>query len=96
MCKTNIFLPPHRSHVTTYSLLTTHMIARVLYVIIKFMIRSFCDHVYKFHGLPKEILNDKDPRFTRNALHDRCGTRLAMSNAFHPQIDGQTTGKPCH
>ena len=55
--------------------------------------RIFCDHVYKIHGLSKVILSDRDAIFTSrfwDALHGLLGTKLAMSTAFHPQIDGQT------
>jgi hypothetical protein len=42
-------------------------------------------------GIPKIIINDRDPKFTsefwRN-LHDMLGTKLAFSTAYHPQTDG--------
>jgi hypothetical protein len=51
------------------------------------------DTVVRHQGLPRVIISDRDPRFTGafwRALWSRCGTKLAMSTAYHPQSDGQT------
>lgn len=53
----------------------------------------FFNAVYRHHGLPSVIVSDRDSRFTSKFwqhLFKLCGTRLAMSTAFHPQTDGQT------
>jgi hypothetical protein len=53
----------------------------------------FFREVVRHHGLPVVIVSDRDPRFTARfwrALWARCGTKLAMSTAYHPQTDGQT------
>ncbi|KAJ9524896.1 hypothetical protein QJQ45_002965 [Haematococcus lacustris] len=53
----------------------------------------FCDSVFKYHGLPKVIISDRDPRFTSNfwqQLFAKTGTHLSISTANHPQTDGQT------
>ena len=45
------------------------------------------------HGVPKNIISDRDPRFTGNvwkALWSLMHTKLSMSTAYHPQSDGQT------
>lgn len=50
-------------------------------------------HVFARHGVPREIVSDRDPRFTSTAWRDATkalGIDLAMSTAFHPQTDGQT------
>ena len=47
----------------------------------------------KHHGLPDNLVSDRDPRFTSlfwNALFSKLGTKLTMSSARHPQTDGQT------
>ena len=53
----------------------------------------FMDNIFKLHGLPVEIISDRDARFTAGfwkELTSLLGTRQCMSSAFHPQTDGQT------
>ena len=48
------------------------------------------EHVYKHHGLPQNIISDRDVLFTSlfwGHLHKLIGTRLRMSSAYHPQTD---------
>jgi hypothetical protein len=55
--------------------------------------RLFFTHVFKHHGLPKDIVSDRDPKFTSKiwrALWKRMGSKLKMSISFCPQTDGQT------
>ncbi len=55
--------------------------------------RLFFIHVFKHHGLPKDIVSDRDPKFTNKcwwALWERMGSELKMSTSFRPQTDGQT------
>ena len=49
--------------------------------------------VFRHHGLPSDLVSDRDPKFTSEfwkALHKRLGTKLNMSTASHAQTDGQT------
>jgi hypothetical protein len=49
--------------------------------------------VVRHHGIPNQIVSDRDPRFISNfwrSLWKLTGTTLAMSTAYHPQTDGQT------
>jgi hypothetical protein len=51
------------------------------------------EEVYKYHGLPKNIISDRDVLFTSTIwkhLHKLIGTSLKMSSAYHPQTDGAT------
>ena len=51
----------------------------------------FVQHVFRAHGLPKNIVSDRDPRFTLHfwkTVFTLLGTTLNMSTAFHPQTDG--------
>ncbi|KAG3120429.1 hypothetical protein PI125_g1086 [Phytophthora idaei] len=55
--------------------------------------RLFVDMVFKHHGMPLDIVSDRDPRFTARLWQEvftLLGTQLSMSTADHPQTDGQT------
>jgi hypothetical protein len=50
-------------------------------------------NVWRLHGLPKEIVSDRDPRFTSECWTEimlMVGNKQSMSSIFHPQTDGQT------
>lgn len=54
---------------------------------------AFIAHILKLHGPPKSIVTDRDPRFLHGfwqELHRLQGTSLAMSTAYHPQMDSQS------
>jgi hypothetical protein len=47
----------------------------------------------RLHGLPREIVSDRDPRLTSAFWSELCRilqVTPAMSTAYHPQTDGQT------
>jgi protoheme ferro-lyase len=49
--------------------------------------RLFFTHVFKHHGLPKDIVSDRDPKFTSKfwqALWKHMGSELKMSTSFQP------------
>ena len=51
------------------------------------------EHVYKLHGLPWNIISDRDVLFTSTfwkQLHRLIGIKLRLSSAYHPQLDGST------
>ncbi|MCO5598177.1 hypothetical protein L7F22_052269 [Adiantum nelumboides] len=53
----------------------------------------FVQHIFRIHGLPRSIISDGDPKFTRHfwtSLFKSLGTNLLFSSAYHPQTDGQT------
>ena len=55
--------------------------------------RLFLARVVGLHGVPKELVADRDPRFTSEVWSEFCdilGIQHAKSTAFHPQSDGQT------
>ena len=57
--------------------------------------RYFIDGVVRLHGLPTEIICDRDPKFRANftqTFFASLGVDLKMSTSFHPQTDGQTEG----
>jgi hypothetical protein len=53
----------------------------------------FFREVFRLHGLPKNIVSDRDSRFIGTfwrELFQLAGTELTPSNNYHPQTDGQT------
>ena len=59
----------------------------------------FLREVFQHHGLPSNIVSDRDPRFTAKfwkALQKALGVQLLMSTAEHPQTDGQAQAHRAH
>ncbi|CCE34914.1 uncharacterized protein CPUR_08853 [Claviceps purpurea 20.1] len=57
------------------------------------LIHIFARHYWKHHGIPLDIISDRDSRFTSHLWKDflkLLGIKSRMSTAFHPQTDGQT------
>ena len=55
--------------------------------------RVFIDTVFRLHGLPRELVSDRDPGFTAafwQSVFRSLETRLTMSTSDHPETDGQT------
>jgi hypothetical protein len=53
----------------------------------------FCKNIYKLHGFPKVIVNDRDAKLKGKFWRDFCkqtGISLNMSSTYHPQTDGRT------
>lgn len=54
---------------------------------------AFMKNITSQHGVPQQIITDRDKLFTSNfwkALMDKLGLKHKLSTAFHPQTDGQT------
>ena len=52
------------------------------------------DTVFRPHGLPRELVSDRDPWFTAEFWHSvfkTLGTRLQMSTSDHPETDGPSS-----
>jgi hypothetical protein len=50
-------------------------------------------NVFKFHGMPSEIISDRDRKFVSEfwtTLFKMCGTKIKMSTTYHPETNGQT------
>ncbi|GJX03190.1 putative reverse transcriptase domain-containing protein [Tanacetum coccineum] len=55
--------------------------------------RQYLKEVVSKHGVPVLIISDRDGKFNSHfwkSLHKTLGTRLDMSTAYHPEIDGQS------
>jgi hypothetical protein len=53
----------------------------------------FMKEIFRLHGMPKEIISDRDTKFTSNfwkSLFAGFETKLLFSMVYHPQTDGQT------
>jgi len=53
----------------------------------------FVDNIFKLHGIPNDIISDRDPRFLSSFWREVCrllGTQQNLSTPYHPQSDGQT------
>jgi hypothetical protein len=52
--------------------------------------KNFFRDIFKNHGLPENIVSDRDSKFTSTfwkTLMDLCGIKLKMSTSRHPQTD---------
>ena len=53
----------------------------------------FFENIYRHHGLPEEIISDRDSVFMSHfwdAIFRKLAVKLKPSSAYHPQTDGQT------
>ena len=70
-----------------------HLIATVQSVTAQGVAQLFQDRIFALHGVPDDIISDRDSKFTSafwKNLQKLLGTNLNLSTAFHPQTDGQT------
>lgn len=50
------------------------------------------DQVFKLHGIPKDIISDRDPTFLSEVWKEifcAHGVDLRYSTAYHPETDGK-------
>jgi len=55
--------------------------------------RLFLDNIYRYHGLPDDIVSDRGTQFVSKfwkSLFEILKVDIKLSSAFHPQTDGQT------
>ncbi|KAL8120052.1 hypothetical protein AgCh_017255 [Apium graveolens] len=57
------------------------------------LVKLYLDEIVTKHGVPVSIVSDRDPRFNSRfwtKFQECLGTKLNMSTAYHPQMDGQS------
>uniref|UniRef100_A0AAX7UFC4 Integrase catalytic domain-containing protein n=1 Tax=Astatotilapia calliptera TaxID=8154 RepID=A0AAX7UFC4_ASTCA len=55
--------------------------------------RLLTQHVFRLHGIPRDIVSDRGPQFTSRVWREFCaelGDQVSLSSGFHPQTNGQT------
>ena len=70
-----------------------HFIPTISTITSKQTAELFLEHVFRYHGLPENIVSDRDPKFTAKlwqSLNKALGIELLMSTSSHLQIDGQS------
>ncbi|KAL8440826.1 hypothetical protein Emed_007647 [Eimeria media] len=70
-----------------------HFIPTTSTVTAEGVVHLLADRLVRYHGLPKVLLSDRDPRFTSEIwrlLCERFDIKRALSSSWHPQTDGQT------
>jgi hypothetical protein len=53
----------------------------------------YARHVFPHYGIPRKVISDRDPRFTRRfttTLCSKLGIKQNLSSAYHPQTDRQS------
>jgi hypothetical protein len=53
----------------------------------------FLKHVWRFHGLPDQVISDRGPQFASRFWKHLCellDIKAQLSTAYHPETDGQT------
>ena len=51
------------------------------------------DHVFRIHGLPRDVVSDRGPQFTSTFWKEFChllGATVSLTSGFHPQSNGQS------
>jgi hypothetical protein len=69
-----------------------HFAATKILVSAEEFARIFRHEIFRLHGVPAELVSDRDPRFTSKfwiELASILNSKLKMSTAVHPQTDGQ-------
>lgn len=54
--------------------------------------QKYMSHIFKLHGLPDSIVSNTERVFVSNFWQDlfkRVETKLHLSTAYHPELDGQ-------
>jgi len=56
------------------------------------LVEIYIEQIVILHGIPSSIVSDRDPKFTSTSwesLQAALRTKLRLSSAYHPHIDGK-------
>ena len=70
-----------------------HLVPTMMIITARGVVWLILKEVMRLHGIPESIVSDEDTKFTSifwKELHRLMGSKLLMSTAFHPQMDGAT------
>ena len=70
-----------------------HLVPLLTNTSAKDLAKIFVKEVWKIHGLPTDIVSDRDTKVTSQfwqALMDLLGIQTKLCTAFHPETEGQT------
>jgi transposase InsO family protein len=57
------------------------------------LVELYMSRIVCLHGVPKKIVSNRGSQFTSKfwkKLHESMDTKINLSPAYHPQMDGQT------
>ncbi len=52
-----------------------------------------CNNVFRFYGLPEDIVSDRGPQFTSrvwSSFFNQLNVNISLTSGYHPQSNGQT------
>ncbi len=52
-----------------------------------------CNNVFRFYGLPEDIVSDRGPQFTSrvwSSFFKKLNVNISLTSSYHPQSNGQT------
>jgi len=83
----------YNSILVVYDQLTkiVHFIPTTKKTLVKGLVVLFCDHVWKLHGLPKNIISDQRAQFVAGLmkeLNGMLGIETKLLTVFYLQTDG--------
>ncbi|KAI2650126.1 Transposon Tf2-6 polyprotein [Labeo rohita] len=55
-------------------------------------VEALCNQVFRFYGLPEDILSDRGPQFTSRVWSSFCkllNINVSLTSGYHPQSNGQ-------
>jgi hypothetical protein len=71
----------------------THLVPCTTNITAEGAAELFMSNVYRLHGMPKQMVCDRDPRWTSQFWRQVSASLqmdVSLSSSFHPQTDGQT------